>query len=477
MSDPTEGRTWSLRGRLLLLTATVTVTAWLVGGAAMFIIARHVSDTLFDQRLRDIASALLTFADHEINELQEAGADVVHIEGAQTLGARYRYQIWSKKGELLLVSVGAPRTPFAPFGEAGFSTRDIGQVPMRVIVLPSSDGSKLLQVAEPISARSVGLNPDLALLGIPLLLSLAVLVAVSAWLVRRTTRALAESARQVTQRSPDDLRPLAVANAPRELKPIVAAVNSLLLRMENALSSERRFTSAAAHELRTPLAAIKTQAQVALLLKTEADRQKALERLVQSIDGAAHMIDQLLTMSRIDGLIALRARSSRLQLDAIAAHVIDELRPVARRRGQTIIEELGAADIEGLEFAVAVLLRSLIDNAVRYGPAGGPIRVRTGVQGDRAFAAVEDAGPGIAPEQRARVFERFYRLPNAAVTDGCGIGLAIVQAAVEMHRAQIELSRSELGGLQAVVRFAAAKAPDTRPTAALPEDARPVVSQ
>jgi len=471
MSHPTEGRPWSLRGRLLLLTTAVTATAWLVGGAAMFIIGRHVSDLLFDQRLRDIAGALLTFADHEIDELQQSGADVVHIEGAQTLGARYRYQIWSQKGELLLVSVGAPRTPFAPFSERGFSTRTIGEVPMRMIVLPSGDGSKLLEVAEPLSARSVGPDPDLGLLGIPLLLSLAFLIAVSAWLVRRVTHALSESAQQVTQRSPDDLRPLDVANAPVELTPIVAAVNSLFARIENALVTERRFTSAAAHELRTPLAAIKTQAQVALRLKTDQERQKALERLLHSIDTAAHIIDQLLTMSRIDGLIALRARASSLALDAIAAHVIDEMRPIADRRGQKIIEELGAADIEGLEFGVAVLLRNLIDNAARYGPAGGPIRVRTGVEKAHAFVMVEDAGPGIAPEQRKRVFERFYRVPNNPSADGCGIGLAIVQAVVDMHHAQIELERSDLGGLRAVVRFAAsdrAAAPATTSFSASP---------
>jgi signal transduction histidine kinase len=459
MPNPTDAQPWSLRRRLLLLTAAVTATAWLVGGAAMFTIERHVSDLLFDQRLRDIASAVLTFADHEISELQAAGGDIVHVEGALTLGARYHYQIWSKKGALLLVSVGTVRTPFAPFNEPGFSNREIEGVPMRVIVLPTDDGTKLLEVAEPLSARLAGFDPGLALLGIPLLLSLAILIGVSAWLVRRATRALGESARQVTQRSPDDLRPLAVAYPPEELTPIVAAVNSLFARIENALAAERRFTSAAAHELRTPLAAIKIQAQVALLTRTEEDRRQALERLLPSIDAAAHMIDQLLTMSRIDGLIALRAQATRLQLDSVAAHVIDEMRPLAGRRNQRIVEELQAADIDGLEFGVAVLLRNLLDNAVRYGPTGGTIRVRTGMDAGHCFASVEDAGPGIAPEQRKRVFERFYRLAGNEAADGCGIGLSIVQAVVEMHRARIELDRSEeLGGLRVVVRFAAADA-------------------
>jgi signal transduction histidine kinase len=444
---------WSLRRRVLLLTATVTAVAWLVGGTAMFVVSRHLSDSLFDQRLRDIATTVLTFAGHEVDEVRSGGAEIVHFEGALTIGARYRYQIWSTEGELLLVSVDTVGVPFVPISQRGFYTEEIEGAPMRVIVVASDDGSKIIEVAEPLAARVAGIDPGIGYFAIPLLLSLALLVGLSTWLVRRATWALGESARQVTQRSPNDLRPLAVADPPLELTPIVAAVNSLFARIENALASERRFTSSAAHELRTPLASIKIQAQVALLTRTDSDRRQALERLMLSIDGAAHMIDQLLTMSRLDGLIALRAQAVRLQLDAVSAHVIDEVRPLAARRQQIIQEELAAADIEGLEFGVAVLLRNLIDNAARYGPAGGVIRVSTGMTQGRCFVRVEDAGPGIAPEQRERVFERFFRLPSNAMIEGCGIGLSIVKTVAELHHATIELDRSPLGGLQVTVLF------------------------
>lgn len=457
MPSPTEPGhnppVWSLRRRTLLLTVSVTAAAWLVGGTAMYFVEQKVSDSLFDQRLRDIAGALLTFADHEISELQEAGGDIVHVEGARTLGRRYHYQIWSKDGELLMVSVDTGRKPFAPRDVTGFSNREIDGVPMRVVNVNSDDGRLQLQVAEPLSARSATFDPELAYLAIPLLLSLALLVGVSAVLMRRATRALGESAREVTQRSPADLRPLQVSSAPRELAPFIAAVNSLFGRIESALDAERHFTSAAAHELRTPLAAIKVQAQVAQRAPSDAERNGALEQLVQSVDGAARMIDQLLNMSRIDGLRALRAQSTRLRLDAIAAHVIDEMRPLAARREQAIAGELAPAEIDGLEFGLAVLLRNLIENATRYGPAGGRIRVRTGVEDAMPYASVEDDGPGIAPDQRKRVFDRFYRLPSHAAIEGCGIGLSIAQAVVEMHNAQITLDASELGGLRALVRF------------------------
>jgi len=469
--DAGPARTWSLRRRVLLLTAAVTAMAWLVGGTGMYMVSRHVSESLFDQRLRDIASTLLTFADHEVNEVRAGGAEIVHFEGALTIGARYHYQIWSTEGELLLVSVDTVGIPFVPVTTRGFTNVEIEGEPMRVIVMPSDDGSKVLEVAEPLAARKGNVDPGFGYLLIPLVLSLALLVGVSTWLVRRATFALRESARQVTQRSPDDLRPLAVADTPAELTPIVAAINSLFARIENALATERRFTSAAAHELRTPLAAIKIQAQVALLTRADGDRRLALERLMLSIDGAAHMIDQLLTMSRLDGLIALRAKAVRLQLDAVSSHVIDEVRPLAARRQQSIVEDLAAADIEGLEFGVAVLLRNLIDNAVRYSPAGGTIRVSTGTAQGSCFVRVEDAGPGIPPEQRQRVFERFYRLPSNALVEGCGIGLTIVQTVAELHHARIELDASTLGGLRVSVLFPPAGAITAQRDAEIERDA------
>lgn len=443
---------WSLRRRLLILTVSVTAVAWLVGGAATFFVSRHISNTLFDHRLRHIAEELLTFADHEITELQAAGAGIVHVEGAHTIGAHYRYQIWSPDGRLLLVSVHTGRSPFAPLRLTGFSTGTVRGVRSRIVVIASDDGSKIIEMAEPLSSRSVYLVPDLPLLLIPLLISLAVPLGFGAWMVRAATGSLDESALQLRQRSPDDLRPLPLARLPLELMPIVAAINTLFSRIENALAIERSFTAAAAHELRTPLANIKIQAQVASRTHDEVVRQQVLARLASSIDRTSHMVDQLLTMSRIDGLIALRAQAVRLQLDAVAAHVIDEMRSSADRRSQTIVEEFGAADVEATEFGVAVLVRNLLDNAIRYTPVAGTIRIRTGTREGWGFLAVDDSGPGIPESQRQQVFERFFRLPDSGA-DGCGIGLSIVRAVVEMHGAAIALAQSDLGGLRILVEF------------------------
>ena len=445
---------WSLRRRVIWLTVSVTAVAWVLGAIAIALVQNRISENLFDQRLKDIAGALLTFADHEISELQEAGGDVVHFEGAATLGLRYKYQIWSNDGQLLLISVDTPRQPFVPQTGNGFTNTEIGGVPMRILVLPTPDGRKRLEVAEPLSARSAPPNPELYTLAIPMALTLLLLIGAGSFMARHVTRALSDSAGEVTQRGPDDLRALVVTDPPAELVPILAAINVLFRRIESAIASERRFVSAAAHELRSPLAAIKLQAQVALLTKDEADRRNSLNYLIQAIDSASHMIDQLLTMSRIDGMVALQSQKSLLQLDSIAAHLIDEMRPLAARREQTIEDRLEAADIDGLEFGVAVLLRNLIDNASRYSPRGRRILVSTGTDAaGTPFMQVDDEGPGIPPEERQRVFERFTRLANETNADGCGIGLSIVQAVVELHRARVELTESPMGGLRVHVCF------------------------
>jgi signal transduction histidine kinase len=220
-----------------------------------------------------------------------------------------------------------------------------------------------------------------------------------------------------------------------------------------ARSQEERAAANVAHELRTPLAAIKIHAQVALHAGSEAERRAALERTLKAIDQAAHLMQQLLVLSRVDGVARLAAQSQPLQLPAVARRVVEELRPFAAGRGQVFAESFARADIDGVEFAVSVLVRNLIDNAMRYGPQQGTIRVGTGGDAGGAWVAIEDAGPGIPAEHRQLVFERFQRL--AADDDGSGIGLSIVRSVAQLHGASIELGDSDLGGLKVTVRFPA----------------------
>jgi signal transduction histidine kinase len=449
---------WSLRRRLLLLTAAATLIAWVAGGGATYFISHRQSELLSDERMQSVAQTLLTLADHEIDEIRLAGGGVVHVDEDPMLARRYRYQIWSPSPRQLLLTNGdSSAAPIAPFDQKGFVTRDFDGAPARSVVTWSEDRTKLIQIAEPVDLRETFPHAAFASLFGLFLVSLTALLIIDAWMIRRATRSLQDSVSQLTQRSPDDLRPIEVSSPPREVQPLVKEINALFRRFSLALETERRFTSAAAHELRTPLAAVKVHAQVAQLTRTAAERKQALSDLVLAIDRAAHMVDQLLTLSRLDGMLALHTSASALRLDVIAGHVIDEVRPLLGRRGQRIDDDLSPCEINGMEFGIASLLRNLIDNAMRYGPAGRAIRVTVRPQDGHGLAIIEDAGPGIPLEERERVFDRFYRLYSDS--DGCGIGLSIVRAVAEVHHAQIELDQSELGGLRVSVAFPRSSTP------------------
>jgi signal transduction histidine kinase len=459
---------WSLRNRLLLLATFATLTAWIAGAVGVHLATIEESTRLFDERLHEIGRVVLSFADHEIDEVQSEGRGVVHVETSQTLGARYKYQIFSADGALLLLSFDAPTVPFAPFEQQGFVTRSIGGVPMRTHAMFDDDRDKVVLVAEPISARETFVGSVYWYLALAAAISLTALLALNGWLLRRATQALQDSADQLIDRSPTDLRPIAVADPPRELEPLIRSMNRLFERFDNALAAERRLTSAAAHELRTPLAAIKVQAQVALRGRTPAESSTALSNLIVCVDRAARMVDQLLTLARLDRLAATQAAHEVVSVDVVTAHVLDELAPLLAERGVRLTTALQPVQIVGMEFGIAVLMRNLIENAVRYSPPGSALRIATGRDGAGSYAVVDDAGPGIPPAEREHVFELFYRLPDAP-EGGCGIGLSIVRAVAHVHEAQIALDESPLGGLRVTVRF-----PSCRETAEhLGEDISP----
>lgn len=443
---------WSLRNRLLALAAIATVAAWIAGGATVYLVGAEESERLFDEQMEELGRAVLSFSQHEIEEIRSEGRDIVHVETAQTLGARYKYQIFSPTGEPLLLSHDAPRAPFAPLDQTGYVTREIGGVPMRTCVIWNDAREMAVIVAEPLSERGSYIAGMHGYLLAMFAASLPLLLAFNWWMFRRATRSLDESARQVIDRSPRDLRPIVVESPPRELQPLIASMNALLQRFDNALEAERRLTSAAAHELRTPLAAVKVQAQVAARARNRDEAARALQNLTVCIDRAARMVEQLLTLARLDSLSASPASHQPLRLDEITARVVDELAPLLDQNGLRVTMTLAPATVDGMEFGVAVLMRNLIDNAARYTPRGGRIRVSTGEDEHGAYAAVEDAGPGIPPQERASVFDRFYRLPSNNV-DGCGIGLSIVRTVARAHGAVVQLDDSDLGGLRVVARF------------------------
>lgn len=447
------GRRWSLRNRLMTLAAAGTLIAWLMGATVVYFVAAKEGHALSDEALRRIGAVVMSFAEHEIDEIRAEGRDIVHVETELTLGSRYMYQIVSSAGELLLLSYEAPRKPLAPLDQVGLVDRAIDGSMMRTEVLWNADRTKAAIVAERLDRRSAFVG---ALRGylIPLfLVSLVLLLVLNWWLFRRATQALQESATQLVDRSPNDLRPIQVGHPPTELEPLIVSMNGLFERFRTALAAERRLAASAAHELRTPLAAVKVQAQVAIRARTRDESQIALAHLTTSIDRASRMVDQLLSLARLDSLAASPQLQVPLCLSELTELVLLDFGPALNQRGLKLCKSLQPSPIKGMEFGIAVLLRNLIDNAMRYGPAGGEIHISTGRTADRSFVQVDDAGPGVAADERDRIFELFYRGAESRAVDGCGIGLSIVQSVARLHGADIRLDTSPLGGLSVRVTF------------------------
>ncbi|MEK7438731.1 MAG: ATP-binding protein, partial [Pseudomonadota bacterium] len=272
--------------------------------------------------------------------------------------------------------------------------------------------------------------------------------------VARGLRPLAALGGLVAGRDAGKLGTLDAGAAPAEVLPLVENLNRLFERVAQLIGKERRFTADASHELRTPLAALKTQAQVALASSSDAERSHALENVITGCDRAAHLVQQLLTLARLDP-DELGSKAEVCDLQALAGKSVAELAPYALSKNIEIdLAEGAAVETMGHAGLIAILLRNLIDNAIRYSPAGGSVHVRAARDGQAATLTVIDQGPGIPADERDKVGQRFYRVLGSEEY-GSGLGLSIVKRIAELHDASLSLEDGPQGkGLSVTARFA-----------------------
>ncbi len=443
----------SLRRRLLLL---------LLGAMSLVLIvvvffdhrsARQELDSLFDAQMAESAHVLLGIAQRTLTERIEHG-----VEDESPVTHEYEqamvYQVWSHQ-TLILRSATAPATLMGASTQPGYSTITINTHRWRLLVLSDSAHELMIQIAEPMRgreqlARQIVLNmllPSVAI-AIPL-------VPLMIWaMVNTGLRPLRQLRREVVQRSADRLEPLDLLSIPLEVKPLATALNDLFGRLRHSIESERRFTADAAHELRTPLAALRTQAQVALRSLMEEDRQHALHQVQQGIERATHLIEQLLTLARIDPEEA-GVRHDLILIHPLAAESLAFLAGQAElKKIKLLLEGETALRVLGQSGHLSILLRNLVDNAIRYSPPHSTVVLRLSENAAHEVQLeVTDDGPGIPAEEMQRVMERFYRLPGSG-QQGSGLGLSIVQRIAEHHRARLSLAAaSPQGGLRVTVIF------------------------
>jgi len=442
----------SLRNRLLAVVLAGVAVAWIGVAAFAFRDARHEVDELLDGYLAQSAVLLVAQAGEGLGEL-----DLEHAPQLHRYARRVAFQVWERGQVLRLHSANAPDRRLSPKDE-GFDDVEIAGARWRVFSSYDAHHGILVQVGEVRRARDAIAVAVARGLAVPLVVALPVL-GVLVWIaVSFGLAPLGAIGRAVSRRDPADVKPLAIASPPREVAPLVSGLNALFARVRASLVHERRFTADAAHELRTPIAALRAQAEVALGAGDAAERRRALEGVIAGCDRAAHLVDQLLTLARLDPAQDAR-RTGSADIAGIAREVASTHVQAAIDRGLELSVDAPASAIVAAEPALLeILLRNLVDNAVRYS-AGRGREVRIVVEdGAAPFLRVIDDGPGIAPQERARLGERFHRL-EGTVESGSGLGLSIVRRIAEIYGATVAFDNSPGGrGLCVTVRFLAVDA-------------------
>lgn len=435
----------SIRHQLLIWLLAILVAG--VGAAGWLIYRQALAEAneLFDYQLQEIAAALPSEPFSQVFGSRTSVGD----EGIVI-------QIWNRNGGLMYFS--HPRAPIAPRAELGFSTEHTDRGEWRVY--GAIVGDNVVQLAQPLSVRN-RLAASVALRTVwPMILLLPFLGAAVWMIVGRGMRPLRRVTRAVESRRPEALDPLPDTRLPQEVQPLVHALNGLLARLAAALDTQKAFVADAAHELRTPLAAVQIQAQLVARAQDDETRREALADLQSGVTRATRLAEQLLALARSepDGATVREP----VALTEVLAHCVSAYAVVAQRRNIDLgIEEAQRATVDADIGALRVLFNNVLDNAVKYTPEGG--RVDVWLRFDdagRALVRVADSGPGIPPAERERVFDRFYRDSSArARTDvaGSGLGLAIVKRVAAQQNATVLLGESAAGGLLVEIAFAAAR--------------------
>ena len=438
----------SIRVRLLAALLAMLAASVSVMGVVTYRKVLAETEALFDYQLRQMALSLRDqgeIAPDQAGALADEQFDFV-------------VQIWTVDGRGIYASRAHSALPSRAL--LGLADVQAGGQTWRTFSVATP--TRVIQVAQPAAIRQ-RLAADAALRSVaPMLWLVPLLGVLTWWLAGRVLRPLRRVAGEVRGRSAQTLDPLRSDGLPDEVAPLVAALNALLARLGSSFDAQRAFVADAAHELRSPLTALKLQLQWLRRCEDPADREAAIAALAAGIERAARLVEQLLALARSEPG-APQPALQPLDLSELVRRAVADTVPQARERDVAFEVTADApVTVDGEAASLTALVRNLADNAVRHAPAGSRVELRVLNDDGPPVLTVDDAGPGIPPAERERVFDRFYR---RAVGDdvGSGLGLAIVRGVATQHGATVELGDSPLGGLRATVRFPARPAPSASP--------------
>lgn len=438
----------SIRHTLLVVVLAAVAVTWLATAVVSYLDARHELDELLDAHLAQSASLLVGQTGRESDDM----IDMEHSPQLHPYARRVVFQFWENGTVLRLHSANAPNTRLSAKDE-GFGDVEIDGRRWRVFSAWDDGRRYVVQVGERREARDEIVVKIVKNMLWPLAVALPAL-GLLIWLgIDRALAPLRVLNRQVENRAPDNLAALHSEDVPAEVAPLVTSLNRLFGRVEASIENERRFTADAAHELRTPLAALRAQAQVALHAGDEAQRLHALESVIAGCDRASHVVEQLLTLARLEPDDVQVAREP-CDLAGTTRLAVADIVPAAMDKGIEIdLDAEAPVSVAADARLLGILLRNLLDNAVRYSPARTAIHVRVGERDGAAYLAVADQGPGVPAGDVDRLGRRFHRLLGN-LAPGTGLGLSIARRIAEVHGATLTFAATSVaGGLTVTLQF------------------------
>ena len=447
-------KTFSVRRRLLVMLLGSLALVWIAMLGFGYQKAHEEIHELSDARLQQAARTLLVLDLKRLTRLAQADEnrtedDPNNVPGAQE-APPLAFQAWGNDGRLLLDSANAPNAPYTT--TEGYDTRRIDGKDWRSYSVQDHKHDYRVTVLEPLSIRDHPARELAGRMGQVLLIALP-LLALLVWIsIRQGFTPLARMSTAIAARDASNLEPLQLERVPQEAAALVRALNALLARLARSLDQERAFTADAAHELRTPLAAIKVQAEVALAAQDQATLHQAIGQVIAGVDRATHLSQQLLLLARLEHT-ALPVRQS-VDLGQLAASAI------ARRADEALAKGIECELVAGSDCILpgdpdmlTILIDNLLDNAIKYGGQGGHVAIRVLREGGALHLVVEDDGDGVANTALDRLRDRFFRVEGQP-SSGSGLGLSIVEKIARAHDGCVELGSGMAGrGLGVRVRF------------------------
>ena len=432
----------SIRRRLLTVLLTIMTLGWLVMAATGYLAAKREVEELFDAQLAQSARVLHALVDQQMDEKnnysQPGGSIRLDYEQPGHLyESRVAFRVLDRSNAVLLQSDSFPKIRTLPT-IPGYSDITENGNRWRYFVIHDLNHSVTLEVAQHYQPRDE-LIADIARQSLLPFIFMLPVMTILIWVgIGRGLRPLKTTASDISSRTPANLKAIDHGNVPQEVLPLINALNQLFERLGYAMESERRFTMDAAHELRTPLAAIKIQAQVALRSTDDDERQQALEHIVSGMDRSSHLVRQLLVLARVDPDASVQ-EYEKLDLALLLREVSEDIKAAADNKQISlhITADTQGALILGQHQLLDVLIRNLLDNAIRYTPPRGDVNCRVDVTATHACLTISDNGPGVSDNSLKRIFDRFHRGIGTR-ENGSGLGLSIVKRIAELHDAGIE---------------------------------------